>query len=120
MSNYKKLFFGIITFLAVLITINAIYKKYFSTNILDQSSQISDSDSFNYQLNKAIEKHKSLNESYYEIKKSEHIQSLKDKYGEDVYYEKLAVCELFTNLYQNNRTKENENKYIKACDPAYH
>lgn len=117
MSIYKKLFFGFIVFFTFLIIINAIYKNYFSTNISHQSSQIPDSDSFNYQLNKAIEKHKALNESYYETKKSEHIQSLKDKYGEDVYYEKLAVCDLFTNLYQNNRTKENEIKYIKACDP---
>lgn len=119
MSNYKKLFSGIIVFIAALIIINAIYKNDLFTETPTNNKTVK-LESFNYQLQQAMKKQQKLKEEHLKNKKDVYIQSLKDEYGEEVFEQKLAVCELFTNLYKNNRTKENEIKYIKACDPAYH
>ncbi|MGO2129513.1 MAG: hypothetical protein ACTH4U_12280 [Pseudoalteromonas prydzensis] len=77
-------------------------------------------ETFSYNLDIAMENHKKKQDEKLNKLRDVYIESLKNKYGEEKFNELLGVCDLFTNLYVNNRTKENELKYIEACDPSYH
>ncbi|MEM5552325.1 hypothetical protein WNY63_16495 [Pseudoalteromonas neustonica] len=75
---------------------------------------------FEQQLELAMERQKKLQIESNKHKADKYMQELHSKYTKEGYEEKLAVCNYFTDLYLNNRTKENEIKYVKACDPMYH
>ena len=75
---------------------------------------------FDEQLEQAMERQKVLQANSTKNKANKYMADLRSKYTKEEFEEKLAVCNYFTDLYRNDRTKENELKYIKACDPMYH
>ncbi|MEH6397170.1 hypothetical protein [Pseudoalteromonas sp.] len=75
---------------------------------------------FDQQLELAMERQRKLQIESNENKADKYMQELHSKYTKEGYEEKLAVCNYFTDLYLKNRTKENEIRYVKACDPMYH
>jgi len=114
--SYKMFFI-----LFIIIGISFIFYNAYTKTLMEKTSlQQSHTVDFDDALQAAMVKQQKLQENNFRVQKENYINSLKEKYGTEVFEEKLAVCELFTNLYVNNRTKENEKKYIEACDPMYH
>ena len=75
---------------------------------------------FEQQLELAMERQKKLQIESNQNKADKYMRELRSKYTKEEFKEKLDVCNYFTDLYLNNRTKENEIRYVKACDPMYH
>lgn len=75
---------------------------------------------FEHQLELAMERQKKLQIESNQNKVDKYMRELRSKYTKEEFKEKLDVCNYFTDLYLNNRTKENEIRYVKACDPMYH
>ena len=75
---------------------------------------------FEQQLKLAMERQKKLQIESNQNKADKYMRELRSKYTKEEFKEKLDVCNYFTDLYLNNRTKENEIRYVKACDPMYH
>lgn len=74
---------------------------------------------FDEQLEQAMERQKILQANSTKNKAKKYMADLRSKYTKEEFEEKLAVCNYFTDLYKNDRTKENELKYVKACDPMH-
>ena len=117
MNNLKILIIIFIVLSVALFFANKLRTK--STN-LNSFEKIPKEETFSYNLEVAMEKHKKEQGEQLHKLRDAYIESLKNKYGEEKFQELLGVCDLFTNLYVNNRTKENELKYVEACDPMYH
>ena len=117
MNNLKILIIIFIVLSVALFFANKLLTK--STN-LNSFENIPKEETFSYNLEVAMEKHKKEQGEQLHKLRDAYIESLKNKYGEEKFQELLGVCDLFTNLYVNNRTKENELKYVEACDPMYH
>lgn len=75
---------------------------------------------FEHQLELAMERQEKLQIESNQNKVDKYMRELRSKYTKEEFKEKLDVCNYFTDLYLNNRTKENEIRYVKACDPMYH
>ncbi|MBB1340328.1 hypothetical protein H5154_02460 [Pseudoalteromonas sp. SR44-5] len=75
---------------------------------------------FDQQLELAMERQRKFQIASNKNKADKYMREVRSKYTKEGYEEKLAVCNYFTDLYKKNRTKENELKYVKACDPIYH
>ena len=75
---------------------------------------------FEQQLKLAMERQKKLQIESNQNKADKYMRELRSKYTKEEFKEKLDICNYFTDLYLNNRTKENEIRYVKACDPMYH
>ena len=75
---------------------------------------------FDEQLEQAMERQKILQANSTKNKANKYMADLRSKYTKEEFEEKLAICNYFTDLYKNHRTKENELKYVKSCDPMYH
>ncbi|MCC9662853.1 hypothetical protein LPA49_20120 [Pseudoalteromonas sp. MB41] len=96
--------------------------KNYLSDIKKHQTVIKDSKflTFEQQLEVAMARQKKLQIESNQIKTDKYMQELHSKYTKEEYEEKLIVCNYFTELYKKNRTKENESKYVKACDPMYH
>tara|TARA_B100001059_G_scaffold118943_1_gene119084 strand:+ start:2129 stop:2509 length:381 start_codon:yes stop_codon:yes gene_type:complete len=75
---------------------------------------------FEQQLKLAMERQKKLQIESNQNKADKYMRELRSKYTKEEFKEKLDICNYFTDLYLDNRTKENEIRYVKACDPMYH
>lgn len=91
-------------------------------NIEENQINIKESEelTFDQQLEVAMERQKKLQIESNQNKADKYMRDVRSKYTKEEFKEKLDVCNYFTDLYLNNRTKENEIRYVKACDPMYH
>ena len=121
-----KLYFIIVFAGVTLWFAKEIYENKKSESLLNDLKAISNPTqqpktlTFDEQLEHAMERQKALQANSTKNKVNEYMAELRSKYTKEEFEEKLAVCNYFTNLYRNDRTKENELKYVKACDPMYH
>jgi hypothetical protein len=105
---------------------NEIYEHKKSETLLNDLKDISNPSqkpkilTFEEKLEQAMERQKVLQGNSTKNKADKYMADLRSKFTKEEFEEKLAVCNYFTDLYRNDRTKENELKYVKACDPMYH
>lgn len=110
--NYYKLYFTILLAgLTLFLIIDNVYKyriskaeiqanEFLMRNIPKTPTKKED---FDAQLQRAMDKHRRLQ------------KAKEEKYQED-NKDNIAVCTYFSDIYKQNRTKENELKFFKACD----
>lgn len=124
--NDLKLYLIIVVAGATLLFAKEAYEynklQNYLSSIKEPQKKIKESNTltFEQQLELAMERQKKLQIASNQNKADKYMRKLRSKYTKEEFKVKLDICDYFTDLYLNDRTEENEIKYVKACDPMYH
>ncbi|WP_288987636.1 hypothetical protein [uncultured Pseudoalteromonas sp.] len=127
-DDFKLFFIIVFAGMTLLLVNNALDKKKlnaFSGGVdasksTSRSYQQSSTLNYDEQLALAVERQKALQANSIKNKVDNYMSALKEKYTKKEFAQKLAVCNYYTDVFKKNRTKLNELKYVRACDPKYH